>query len=190
MQDREPSTFESIWSGNVVARPVAGATREPVEFPEVRSRRSIGGAGAIWRSGTRRCAGHCSGGGKLWTGMGRRPELAPVRKRARSCGSCAERNALAANFRSTIERQDGRHSKDGIRVRFARHCRKHSQAIRPVAGRCTPVCEPGLPGKCGPFRRCDRDAAAPGGGAGNQAGDDSRLDGCRCQGRHRRSRRS
>ena len=64
--------------------------------------------------------------------------------------SCAERNALAANFRSTTKRQDRRRSKDGIRVGFARHCRKHSQAVRPVGWRCTPVCGTGLQANAGP----------------------------------------
>ena len=118
MQDREPSSLESIWSGNGLPAS-ARAPREPVGFPGIRSRRSIGGAGAIWRSGTRRCAGHCSSGGKLCTGMGRRPELAAVRKLNRRRSDCAERSALAANFRIT----DAKPRADGKRRRrHRRHC--------------------------------------------------------------------
>ena len=156
------------------------------EFPESRSRRSIAGAGAIWRSRTPRFAGRGSAGGKLWTGMDRRPELAPFRKRARSCRSCAQGSALAAIFEARSSGKiEGARRRHPHPIRDHRRKRSHPPCCRLHARlRVRP------PRRSRPLRRRNRAAAAPGGGAGNQAGDDTRLDGRRCSGRHRRSRRS
>ena len=190
MQDREPSTFESIWSGNVVGgqRPEQPARLWNFLTPdrgEVLVVREPFGDRA--RTALLVTAALVASFGLGWAGGLNWPQFAS------ELGLVEVAQNETPSPRISEARSSGRmrrHAKDGIRVKFARHCRKHSQAIRPAARRCTPVCEPGLPGKCGPFRRCARDAAAGGGAAGNQAGDDSRLDGCRCSGRHRRSRRS
>ena len=190
MQDREPSTFESSWSGNVVAgqwreqsaslwnflksdRDEVLVVREP--FGD-RARAAVLVAAALVAS-----FGLGWAGGLNWPQFASELGLVVVAQKETPSPRISEARSSG--------RIEGR-SKDGLRVGFARHRRKHSQAIGPVAERCTPGCGPGVPGQCRPFRRCDRDAAAPGGRAGNQAGDDSRLDGCRCSGRHRCSRRS
>ena len=190
MQDREPSTFESIWSGNVVAgqwreqraslwnflksdRDEVLVVREP--FGD-RARAAVLVTAAVVAS-----FGLGWAGGLNWPQFASELGLVEVAQKETPSPRISEARSSGRieGARKTASASDSPAIVGSI-----------PKPLRPVAGRCTPVCGPGLPGKCGPFRRCDRDAAAPGGGAGNQAGDDSRLDGCRCQGRHRRSRRS
>ena len=184
MQYREPSTFE-IWSGNVVRRQRSQqparlwnflksdrdavlVVREP--FGD-RARAAVLVTAAIVAS-----FGLGWAGGLNWPQFASELGLVAVAQKEAPAPQISEArsNRRAEGARKTA-------SASG----FARHCRQHSQATRPVAGRCTPD----APGQCG-HCPCDRDAAAAGGGAGNQACDDSRLDGRRCSGRHRGSGRS
>ena len=188
MQDREPSTFE-MWSGNGVGgqRPDQPASLRnflKADRDGVLLVREPFGARA--RPALLVAAALVASFGLGWTGGLNWPHFAS------ELGLVEVAHKEAPSPRMSEARSSGKIEgarKTASASEFADHRRKHSQATRPVAG-CTPGCEFGLPGECRPFRRRNRAAAAPGGGAGNQAGDDTRLDGRRCSGRHRRSRRS
>ena len=184
MQNREPSTFE-IWSGSVVGRQRSQqparlwnflksdrdavlVVREP--FGD-RARAAVLVTAAIVAS-----FGLGWAGGLNWPQFANELGLVAVAQKEAPAPQISE-----ARSSGKIEGARKTASASG----FARHCRQHSQATRPVAGRCTPDRPRQM--RALPLRsRC----GSPRGGAGNQAGDDSRLDGRRCSGRHRGSGRS
>ena len=182
---REPSTFE-IWSGSVVRRQRSQqparlwnflksdrdavlVVREP--FGD-RARAAVLVTAAIVAS-----FGLGWAGGLNWPQFASELGLWPLRRKKRPRRKFPKHDQAAGL--KALERRHPRRIRPPLSAAFP----SHPSCCRAVHARS-------LPGQCGPFRRCDRDAAAPGGSAGNQAGDDSRLDGCRCSGRHRGSGRS
>jgi hypothetical protein len=184
MQYREPSTFE-IWSGNVVRRQRSQqparlwdflksdrdavlVVREP--FGD-RARAAVLVTAAIVAS-----FGLGWAGGLNWPQFASELSLVAVAQKEAPAPQISEArsNRRAEGARKTASAPDLLAIVGSI---------PKPPVLSPSGARPTPS------GQCEHFR-CDRDSAAAGGRAGNQAGDDSRLDGGRCSGRHRGSRRS